>query len=235
VAFASVKKVSELEGGFVLAPERYDPRRESLLASAGRAGFTPLRRLAASVRQTVTASSDESTRCLVLDTSDAREGVVVHRKAPAPLSGIGSAKKIVEPGDVIVSRLRPYLRQAAYVDRDIRHREDGVLLICSTEFFVLRAVDGGSAAFLVPLLLSEEVQKVLAAAQEGGHHPRFNERTLLGLPVPKAWVERREELSREVERAVKLYRQSEGIYVDLVADAQRSLEERSPHPGSEAE
>src|SRR5262249_5431927 len=159
-----------------------------------------------------------------LDTSDAQEGIVVNRKLPVSLSEIGSTKKVVEHRDVLISRLRPYLRQVAFVDRGIRFWQEGVGLLCSTEFFVLRALGEESIAFLVPFLLSQQVQQVLAAAQEGGHHPRFNEATLLGLPVPKSLVERREALSREVERGVQLFRQSERLLAGLIEDAEGDLQ-----------
>jgi restriction endonuclease S subunit len=82
-------------------------------------------------------------------------------------------------------------------------------LVCSTEFFVLRSIDGRSISFLIPLLLSGPVQAILSAAQEGGHHPRFNESTLLDLRVPKALLEQREQISTEIEFAACLYRDSE--------------------------
>jgi len=216
MAVTSVRTVGELEGAYVLAPERYDPRREL----EARRAMVPLRTLVNSVRRTVSVSRSDSSSCVVLDTGDAREGVVVNRKPAVTLADIGSNKKIPEPGDVIISRLRPYLRQVAFVDRKVRFLEDGVRLLCSTEFFVLRPADSQPIAFLVPFLLSRGVQAVLAAAQEGGHHPRFNETTLLGLPVPKSLVDRRKELSGDVERAVALFRQSEQALINLIDAAE---------------
>jgi hypothetical protein len=218
MAVTAVKQVNELEGVLVLAPERYDPRRSP--PKSGCAGGVALGALAKSVRRVVNGSTEGVSRCIVLDTSDAQEGILVNRKPPISLREIGSAKKIVEPGDVLISRLRPYLRQTAFVDHEIRHLEDGVLLLCSTEFFVLRSMDGQSIAFLAPFLLSVEVQRVLAAAQEGGHHPRFNEATLLGLALSASLLARRDEMSREVERSVKLFRQSEGILANLIRSLQ---------------
>ncbi len=50
---------------------------------------------------------------------------------------------------VLISRLRPYLRQVAFVDKDIG---DGhaVELACSTEFFVLRSLTAEPIGFSVP-------------------------------------------------------------------------------------
>jgi hypothetical protein len=189
-----------------LAPERYDPRRESL---NGARDAVLLGEIATVDRRTVSPSKNGGSRCLVLDTSDVREGLVVGQKGLVDGSEIGSAKKVAEPGEVIVSRLRPYLRQVGFVDAGILNYGAGVQLAFSTEFYVLRSMSGASIAFLVPLLLSEPVQQVLAASQEGGHHPRFNESVLLDLPVPRRLLEQRAEVSRQVERAVEEYRRSE--------------------------
>jgi hypothetical protein len=161
-------------------------------------------------------------RCLVLDTSDAREGVVTARKIPVTGSEIGSAKKATEPGDVIISRLRPYLRQVAYVDENIPHAQ-GAALVCSTEFFVLRSPEKRSIAFLVPFLLSRPVQQVLAAAQEGGHHPRVNDSTLLTLPVPMTLLDNRDEISATIEQSVALYRKWERGVDGMIANAEKTI------------
>ena len=118
---------------------------------------------------------------------------------------------------MIISRLRPYLRQVAWVDAGLLEAEvPGLELLCSTEFFVLDSEDGASIAFLVPLLLSAQVQSVLAASQEGGHHPRFNERTLTMLPIPASLIERRADLSEQVEHAVNQARRAFGEIEDSI-------------------
>lgn len=92
-------------------------------------------------------------------------------------------------------------------------------LVCSTEFFVLRSLTDESIAFLVPYLLSEAVQTVLAASQEGGHHPRFDESTLLSLPIPEAILANRASASEDVKKSAALYRQSEQTMIRLVSEA----------------
>lgn len=64
-------------------------------------------------------------------------------------------------------------------------------LACSTKFLVLRSIDGRSVVFLVPYLLSEPVQIVFASSQEGGHHRRFGEETLV--TVPESLLQSRDE------------------------------------------
>lgn len=213
----SVKRVRDLGQELVLAPERYDPRRTSLArAKKG----TRLEDVVEVLRETVSPKdSKEKSHFLVLDTSDAQEGVVVCRKAAVPLRDLGSTKKFVERGCVLISRLRPYLRQVALVDGKMPGWDKDVRLVCSTEFFVLRSVDDRSIGFLVQFLLSEPVQKVLAASQEGGHHPRFSERTLLELPIPNTLIERREDGSARIEEAVSMFRHYEQLTGGLVENA----------------
>ncbi len=159
----------------------------------------------------------------MLDTSDASEGIIVGQKRSVRCSELGSTKKLVPGRSVIISRLRPYLRQLAFVDNDIDGLGVGVELACSTEFFVLTPRDERSLAFLVPFLLSKQVQEVLVASQEGGHHPRFDEETLLDIPVPKPILERRDEISAEVERAIAGFRESRATIGRLTADAQATI------------
>jgi hypothetical protein len=212
MALISIKRRGELAEVLALAPERYDPRRE-LQPQAKRT--TLLRQVVNIVRRTV-QPSDKLGKCLVLDTSDAREGIIAFRKQPVDGAEIGSAKKVIEPNQVIISRLRPYLRQVALVDPWMS-MPSGTLLICSTEFFVLSSVDGRSISFLVPFLLTDQVQAVLAASQEGGHHPRFHESVLLSLPIPEAILGRRDEDSASVEECIRLFRQSETRMAQMVA------------------
>lgn len=227
MAWTAVRAEAELEAPFVLTPERYDPRR----GGSGPAGV-PLGRLVGASRRTVTSADDPDRVCVVLDTSDAREGRVAGRKPVQTVGDIGSVKKLVEPGDVIISRLRPYLRQVAYVD--VAARPAGTLLLASTEFHVLRPADHRSIAFLVPFLLSGPVQTILAAAQEGGHHPRFNEATLLGLSIPTPLLATRDTTSEAVEKAIRMSREADELLFGSIAAAEASGD-RTPVVGTAIE
>lgn len=191
----SVVNVGKLEKGFVLAPERYDPRRSSF-ATTG-VTIADAVDIVQDLVNKKKASSNSS--YLILDTSDAYEGTIRTIKSPVSGSEIGSTKKQIRCGDVIISRLRPYLRQVALVDSQfLNNFDDNVTLLCSTEFFVLRSRDASSIAYLVPLLLSEKVQVMLSASQEGGHHPRFNLKTLQSVSIPTKIWKNRSVASKEV-------------------------------------
>jgi hypothetical protein len=122
---------------------------------------------------------------LVLDTTHAYEGFVLFKHSVGGVADVGSTKRRLKPGDVIISRLRPYLRQVAWIDPVLFCLDGrGNEVLASTEFYVLRSREGFEAAAVVPYLLTPQVQQVLAASQEGGHHPRFQREVLEQLPVP---------------------------------------------------
>ncbi len=224
----SIVRWVDLADGLVLSPERYDPRRESLHLQTAKSCAILLREVAEVSRQTISARKvpDQPKQYLVLDTRDAAEGILIGRKGPVCLRDIGSTKKVIQPGDVIVSRLRPYLRQVAYVDNQFVarwSRQNNIELVGSTEFFVLRPKDTRNIAFLAPYLLTAPVQEVLNASQEGGHHPRFQEDTLLNLPIPESLIERREVASNSVRDAIDLYRQSEAVISQVIDEAEVSF------------
>lgn len=211
MALVSIVNKEHLAFPLILAPERYDPRRQINVEGIE---IVELGEIVISVKKTVKPSADLG-KTLIIDTSDACEGIVTCRKEAILGTQIGSTKKVVFPKDIIISRLRPYLRQVAYVDDKISEAQNAKIL-CSTEFFVLRSRNDESIAFLAPFLLSQPVQKILCASQEGGHHPRVNESTLLTLPVPKEILLNRTMISKSVMESVSLYRQSEKIIYSLI-------------------
>ncbi len=219
MALISIISNKHLVSPLILAPERYDPRRK---LEINREEIIELGEITVSIREMI-KPSDDLEKCLVIDTSDAREGIIIARKKFVIGKKIGSTKKKVTNGDVIVSRLRPYLRQVAFIDEDIPNTKD-VQILCSTEFFILRSIDNQSIAFLVPFILSEKVQKVLAVSQEGGHHPRFIESTLLTLPVPKKLLSQRDEISKIVVSGIKSYRFSENAIQNSIEKSDRAFE-----------
>ena len=215
MAVTATRRRSCLVKRCVLSPERYDPRRALSVSDGG----VRLGDLVTAVTESVPPGANHE-RSIVWDTSDVKEGFVVGRKPVTTV--VGSTKKRVFPGDVLISRLRPYLRQVAFVDEGVP-QADSARLLCSTEFFVLRSPGGRSIAFLAAYLLSEPVQRVLSASQEGGHHPRFDIETLLALPVPTSLVEIREEISQAVEAAIARYRESVTTIATLIENAESHI------------
>jgi hypothetical protein len=191
--FAVVRTLADLGELVTLAPERH--RAAGLAAIDGE----PLGSLAEERRERVT--DEDLGDAIVFDTTHVKEGLV-DVAAAARGTAPSSAKKRVRSGDLLVSRLRPYLRQIGLVTDDVRLACEGRPMACSTEFYVLSPPKGGSLAYLLPWLLGDATQAVLAAAQEGGHHPRVPRETLLALRVPSAVVKKRVATSRAVEGAL---------------------------------
>ncbi|MBB3113209.1 hypothetical protein FHS18_005312 [Paenibacillus phyllosphaerae] len=206
MAITTVKSTHALDEGWILTPERYHPgRRMSIKQSAQGVVLGDLIDVS-SKAISAKALEKHPQQVYVLDTGDAIEGRIRGDKELA--SSLNSQKKLLQPGDVIISRLRPYLRQVGFVDRQLVEKfQTDTLFACSTEFYVLRPKKAGDPlAFLVPYLLSEPIQTIFANAVEGSQHPRFNEDVLLSLLVPETIVEERDHLSQLVTTAISSYR-----------------------------
>lgn len=217
----SVVTVGALDQFLILTPERYIGRDHRGDHESG----IILSDIAAIRRETVTPARGIEGGCRVADTGDAEEGIL---KLDRPATdSLGSNKKRLRAGDVIISRLRPYLRQVAYVDHELFAGD--VDVVGSTEFYVLRSLDDEPISFLVPWLLGARVQSALAASLEGAHHPRFHDSTLMQLRVPSQLLDVRARLSAEVEDAIRNYRAARrGLSGALaVAEDAASLSEQS--------
>jgi hypothetical protein len=194
----AVRTLAELEPDFVLAPERHIVAAGAAHAAASIAGV-PLGELVVERRERV----DPGEGAVVLDTSHARDGLLDVAGALRDGAGGKSAKKRAVAGDLVVSRLRPYLRQIALVHPSTVAFAKGRALALSTEFYVLAPRTAGEdLAFLVPFLLSAEAQEALASAQEGGHHPRVPRSSLFSLHVPRSLLRARAKTSRAVGEAL---------------------------------
>src|SRR5208283_2146403 len=134
-----------------LAPERHLATR--LTGSDG----VPLSALVAERAERVVDGALEN--AVVFDTTHARDGLLDVRSALRATEPPSSAKKLVRPGDLLVSRLRPYLRQIAFAHPALAAESGKRALACSTEFYVLSPrAPGESLAFLLPWLLGDEAQ-----------------------------------------------------------------------------
>ncbi|HEY1996438.1 hypothetical protein [Paraburkholderia sp.] len=209
-------KAHELGSEYCLSPEIWlsQSRAESLT------GGTPLTDLVEVTRLGVTQIGAGN---LVLDTGHAERGLLSLRGA-----GTGdekqrvSHKKYVPEGAVIISRLRPYLRQVAYIPHGVKALIGVQDIYCSTEFYVLTPrSDSESIAFIVPWLLSDPVQEIFEQATTGGHHPRFDEGLLMRLAVSQSFVADRRSLNKKVTEAVSAHLQAQ---IDLASVIRRYSE-----------
>lgn len=204
----------------ILSPERYNPNRlSSNLIGQEITDFANLSKQSQHPKK-----MNPSEALIVLDTGDAKDGYL-NNKSPTVPTAIKSNKKVLKAGDVIVSRLRPYLRQVGYADAALFSRN--IPVVCSTEFYVLRPRLNLDIAFLVPFLLTEPVQALFAASQEGGHHPRFPTDVLLSLQIPEPLVAEAQNIANQIHRHIAQIRSGENGVKQLISRSQQLLNDDS--------
>lgn len=206
----NIVKSGSLSEYYVLAPERYDPRRfqKASRDSVILEEFFSIENPTMSKRNIF-----DNEKYIVIDTGDSFEGIINNGKEEILGKDVGSSKKTVIYGDVIISRLRPYLRQIGFLDKSLFNGRKNILV--STEYFILKSRDFNiNSSWIVPFLLMSEIQELLSRAQEGGHHPRFSKATLSEIKIPMNIVDNRKKISYEVEK-----------YIDRIQLSYNSLRE----------
>ncbi|MGO2352523.1 MAG: hypothetical protein ACTH52_06580 [Lactococcus cremoris] len=195
---------SMLQLGTILTPERYNPKRKLNTLNTD---TVPMNKLVEIVSNNVNVDEirNTSTDSQVVNTGDVSEGVI--RLNKENILKNKSNKKIVLKGDILISRLRPYLRQVGIVDSHLYNETNNIYV--SSEFLVLRSLDGDSISFLIPYLLSKPVQKVFYNSVEGSQHPRFKENDLLNLDIPEEIITNKVEISKIIESSIDTVRKSE--------------------------
>ena len=199
MAICILKSNKQLGVNFILTPERYNPRRRMSIDNEDTILMSEIVEI---VNDIITKKQAQGKSIIQINTSDAMGGYLNINSEVN--DSINSNKKILRKGDVIISRLRPYLRQVAYVDEDRKE-----ILGVSTEFFVIRARNNESIAYLVPFLLSQPAQLVFENSVEGSQHPRFKEEDVLNLKIPKNIYDERANISKRVIEAIESYRSYE--------------------------
>lgn len=151
------------------------------------------------------------------DLNDALSPFLDSTKAPSDRATIASTKKMIRAGDLVVSRLRSYLKEIALVQAG-----DGIPMVASTEFIVLRQKQPDSLPVeaLMIFLRSTMPQLVFKWSQDGSNHPRFDEKELLRLPVPRALIRQANEFVATVRAVIS---QREGG-TKLLEAAKRAVE-----------
>lgn len=213
MAICILKSNKQLGINFILTPERYNPRRRMSIDSEDAILMAEIVEL---VNDVITTKQGQGKSIIQINTSDAMGGYLNINSEVS--DSINSNKKILKKGDVIISRLRPYLRQVAFVDEE---REE--ILGASTEFFVIRARNDESIAYLVPFLLSQPAQLVFENSVEGSQHPRFKEEDVLNLKIPKSIYDDRANISRRVIEAIESYRLYERLISNEIIEMNKAM------------
>ena len=88
------------------------------------------------------------------------------------------ARRPIQPGDVLFSNVRTYLRNIAIVP-------DGLdAQLCSTGFTVLRSNGAVDPAFLFRYMLTEQFIQAVTPQQTGTHYPATSDRVVLSESMP---------------------------------------------------
>lgn len=134
------------------------------------------------------------------DLTNALRPVLDDSIEPVPIEEIGSTKKRFQNGDVVISRLRSYLKEIAIVKVN-----DDIPAMGSSEFIVLRPREAGkytiSPELLWTYLNSGPVQTILKWCIDGSQHPRFSEGDLLSIPLPEAIYACADEINALIDSA----------------------------------
>lgn len=136
---------------------------------------------------------------------------------PMSISELGSTKKRFRSGDVVVSRLRSYLKEIALVEAS------SPACVGSTEFIVLRPhpLSNLSPELLLVYLRSEPVQKIVRWCQDGSQHPRFKEQELLSIKLPDRLFVVQDAVKAKVREAIQSFYHAH----DLLESAKRRVEQ----------
>jgi hypothetical protein len=210
-----VRRASEVEAAARVDSIYFSPAKTESTVILSRGGFKPLTAYFDPIRDMV-APEDVGTgkRVLNFDVGAAAQPVI-DDTSPS-VEDFESAKKRFLPGDVIISRLRHYLRQIAVVRTDA-----DAMALGSSEFIVLRPRSTAlPQEALVLFLRCLPVQTILKYSQDGSHHPRFSEEDLLAIPVPDSLLALAPQLTAAVRAAHAARREAQA----LLARAQRAVE-----------
>lgn len=139
------------------------------------------------------------------------------------VSEVRSTKKRLRAGDVVISRLRSYLKEIAVV-----RTSDALPVVGSSEFIVLRPTgEGLSAATLMVFLRSRIVQTILKWSQDGSNHPRFAEKDLLAIPVPNALLKAQRKIDDLVDEAIAARTESVRLILKATAIIEAAVEDQN--------
>lgn len=158
---------------------------------------------------------------LNFDLTDALRYFVDEDRPVVSEDEIGSIKKRISRSDVMVSRLRSYLREVALVDIP-----QNVGAVASSEFIVLRqrseAVYPGA---LMVYLRSEPVQTILKWSQDGSNHPRFQEEELLAIKLPDRVIALQDDIRKLIQSGIVANRTAKRLLAEAKAEVERIIGE----------
>lgn len=213
-----IRRFRDLHAGNRFGAEYYMPCKKRVLDALAKLPHRTIADHAPAIREMwdpTRASEEEWVRNF--DITDALEPFIDDAAEPQSAAEIGSTKKRFRAGDVVISRLRSYLKEIAVV-----RTSDALPAVGSSEFIVLRPTGHGlSAETLMVFLRCPLVQTILQWSQDGSNHPRFAEEDLLAVPVPDAALRVQKKIDALVQEATDARRGA----ARLLEQAKRTVED----------
>jgi hypothetical protein len=155
------------------------------------------------------------------DLTDALSPFLDDTVGPTTADQIGSTKKALTPGDLVISRLRSYLEEIAVVLPG-----GDTPLVGSSEFIVLRPNRKAlPVEALLVYLRSPYVQTILKWCQDGSNHPRFDEKELLAIPIPDKITKIQDQLAAKVKDSIAARRESRRLLDTAKRAVEMAIEE----------
>ncbi len=179
-ALSYERKASDVFAAERLDAEYYYPEKTAALKFLESLPGKTVGKMFVSIRdlwQPDTASKNQQVQNY--DLTDALSPFLDTEKEPVYPEEISSTKKKLSQGQIIVSRLRSYLKEIALVLHDTN-----IPMVASTEFIVLQPTGQMNIETLMVYLRSILPQTIFKWSQDGSNHPRFDEKELLNLSRP---------------------------------------------------
>ena len=155
----SIIQKSRLEGGLRLDAEFYHPEKLEALEKLSKFGISTIAENFRNVKETFNPLRHKlaTTPARVFDLSDVSSFLLEAGAKVEKADEVGSTKKIIRQNDVLISRLRPYLKEVSFVGFN------EVQKLASTEFVVLRKKKDSKfpPQALFAFLTTDEVQNIL--------------------------------------------------------------------------
>jgi hypothetical protein len=211
--------LAEVFGCNRLDAEYYQPAKREALELLSNDGGRPLTAHFDIVRRSFNPRKHQSNdRVFNYDLTDALEPFLDSERNFEEVGEIGSAKWVIREGDLVISRVRSYLKEVSLVVDQCPYPR-----VCSSEFIVLRPKEDGalSVGTALAFLRCAAVQLILNWSQDGSNHPRFSREELDRIVVPQRVVSRDEYFSDIIGgciRGLKQGRSSIRQAVDYVED-----------------
>jgi len=216
ICFAVRKSI--LDADLVLDSQFYDPRKLEYLNKLSKQSKQKISDEFSEIVDLTSSQAKLNFPSFIYNLTDSLGNLFTDGKIANSADDIGSTKKIAQPNDFAVSRLRYYLKEFGVVPK----RNYPPLL--STEYVVLRQKGKIPPHLLIPYFLLSEIQFIFKHSQRGSEHPRLANKDILSLPLPDLLIKKAKEISNIVVAAVENFEQSKKLYPEVEQELLERME-----------